>query len=145
MSESLPVDKAPHTFAVDWYDVKGDPADPNRVTDTVFDFYFDAVVDSAGHLVKGLWRSAVSRFEPGTTPAAPLKASFRLSEQVKAWQNDLPDLQTVISNLKPQNLIMNVAVGAPAQKPAPNDFTDPNGSELMKIYSVMVYQRVSAQ
>ncbi len=90
----------PHTFAVDWYEVR----DGQTVTDVRYDIYLDAEVNSEGTLVS---------LADGVTPATRIH-SYSL-KAIVAQKNEgkikVPDWQTINREWSAQAFVLNVAVG----------------------------------
>ncbi|MBN9417404.1 hypothetical protein ABS71_22805 [bacterium SCN 62-11] len=125
----------PHTFAVDWYQVKTGEA----VTDVRYDFYLDVKVDAQGRLVNALDESQpVNRLH-----SYSLRSLVSNQNQGKP---KVPSWETIMSEWSKQAFVINVAVGG-AWDPKLNELKkgewEPptDGSTDMTVNWVKCYQR----
>lgn len=133
--------KQPHTFAVDWYQVRDGAG---TVTDVMFDFYIDVMVNESGNLV---------RIDDPTS--APVKLhSYSLKhiteEHNRTETPTVPDWQTLDHEWSGQAFVLNVCVGG-GWDPDNKEITEKedtwqpptDGSADMIVDYVKCYQRTA--
>jgi beta-glucanase (GH16 family) len=131
--------RQPHTFAVDWYQVR-DAA--GTVTDVMFDFYLDVMVNASGALV---------RIDDPTS--APVKLHGYSLKQITEAHNrtekpTVPDWKTLDDEWSGQAFVLNVCVGG-AWDPDNKEITEgtwqppTDGSADMIVDHVECYQRTA--
>ena len=131
--------KQPHTFAVDWYQVRDGAG---TVTDVMFDFYIDVMVNESGNLV---------RIDVPTS--APVKLHSYSLKQITEEHNrtetpTVPDWKTLDDEWSEQAFVLNVGVGG-AWDPAIKEITQgtwqppTDGSADMIVDYVKSYQRTA--
>jgi exo-beta-1,3-glucanase (GH17 family) len=131
--------KQPHTFAVDWYQVRDGAG---TVTDVMFDFYIDVMVNASGGLVR-----------IDDPASAPVKLHSYSLEQITEEHNrtekpTVPDWQTLDHEWSGQSFVLNVCVGG-AWDPDTKEITrgtwqpPTDGSADMIVDYVTCYERTA--
>ncbi len=131
--------KQPHTFAVDWYQVRDGAG---TVTDVMFDFYIDVMVNESGNLM---------RIDDPTS--APVKLHSYSLKQITEEHNrtekpTVPDWKTLDDEWSGQAFVLNVCVGGgwdPDNKEITGGTWQPptDGSADMIVDYVKSYQRTA--